>query len=149
MSEHPAKISWERGDAAFDPQTYSRDHTWSFDNDSTVAASAAPGFKGNPACVDPEEAFVASLASCHMLTFLFVAARKKFVVDRYEDEAVGVLGKNAEGRFAITRLTLRPLVTFGGERQPTAGELSQLHDAAHHDCFIATSVKTEIVVEPR
>ena len=105
-----------------------------------------PGYRGNARCVDPEEAFVASLSSCHMLTFLAIACKKRFVVDRYRDHAVGVLAKDAAGRLAITRVTLRPEVTFSGEKAPTPDELRSLHDQAHHNCFIASSVKTEVEV---
>ena len=149
MSEHKATIEWKRESPDFSFETYNRDHDWSFDAGITVRASAAPAYKGNERCVDPEEAFVASLASCHMLTFLAVACKRRHVVDDYRDEAIGVLGKDAEGRLAITRVTLRPRVTFGGERTPTPEELRQLHEQAHHACFIANSVKTEVVVEPR
>jgi organic hydroperoxide reductase OsmC/OhrA len=113
----------------------------------TVRASANPAYLGSGSCVDPEEAFVASLSSCHMLTFLAIAAGKRFVVDAYHDEAVGLLEKVVGGRLAITRVTLRPQVRFGGDKQPTPEELRQLHDQAHHACFIANSVKTEVGVE--
>ena len=149
MSEHKATIDWKRETPDFAYQTYNRDHDWSFDAGVTVRASAAPAYLGGESCVDPEEAFVASLTSCHMLTFLAVAARRKYVVDAYHDEAVGVLEKDAGGRPAITRVTLMPQVSFGGEKTPDPEELRQLHDQAHHACFIANSVKTEIVVEPQ
>ena len=149
MSEHKATIDWKRETPDFAYQTYNRDHDWSFDAGVTVRASAAPAYLGSESCVDPEEAFVASLSSCHMLTFLAVAARRKYVVDAYHDEAVGVLGKDASGRLAITKVTLRLQVTFGGEKRPGEEELRQLHDQAHHACFIANSVKTEVVVEPQ
>jgi organic hydroperoxide reductase OsmC/OhrA len=149
MSEHHATIEWKRETPDFAYQTYNRDHDWRFDAGITVRASAAPGYLGNASCVDPEEAFVASLSSCHMLTFLAVAARKGLVVDSYRDEAVGVLAKDAAGRLAVTRVTLRPETRFGGDKVPSAEELRALHDQAHHACFIASSVKTEVVVEPR
>jgi organic hydroperoxide reductase OsmC/OhrA len=149
MSEHTATIDWRRETPDFTFESYNRDHDWFFDAGITVRASAAPAYKGGVNCVDPEDAFVASLASCHMLTFLAVACKKRYVVDGYHDEAVGVLEKDAAGRLAITRVALRPLVTFGGERTPTPEELRQLHDQAHHACFIANSVKTEVVVEAR
>ncbi len=149
MSEHHATIDWKRATPDFAYQTYNRDHEWSFDAGISVRASAAPAYLGSETCVDPEEAFVASLSSCHMLTFLAIAAKKRFVVDSYRDEAVGVLAKDAEGRLAITKVTLRPEIRFSGESQPTAEMLSQLHDQAHHACFIASSVKTEVVVESR
>jgi organic hydroperoxide reductase OsmC/OhrA len=103
----------------------------------------------DPRGVDPEEAFVASLSSCHMLNFLFLAAKAGFVLDSYSDTAVGQMEKNAEGRLAITRVTLEPQVRFSGERLPTAEELRKLHDQAHHDCFIANSVRTVVTVEGR
>ena len=149
MSEHTATIAWRRETPDFAYETYNRDHDWRFDAGVTVRASANPAYLGSETRVDPEEAFVASLSSCHMLTFLAIAARKRYVVDGYHDEAVGVLAKDAGGRLAITRVTLRPEVTFGGERAPTPEELRQLHDQAHHACFIANSVKTEVVVEPQ
>jgi organic hydroperoxide reductase OsmC/OhrA len=149
MSEHRATISWVRESPDFAYETYNRDHDWAFDAGVTVRASATPAYQGNPACVDPEEAFVASLSGCHMLTFLAIAARKRFVVDVYHDEAVGVLGKDAAGRLAMTKVSLRPRVTFGGEKRPGDEELRLLHDQAHHACFIANSVKTEVVVEPQ
>ena len=149
MSEHTATIEWCRETPDFAYETYNRDHDWSFDAGITVRASANPAYLGSENCVDPEEAFVASLSSCHMLTFLAVAARRKYVVDNYHDEAVGVLAKDAGGRLAITRVALRPVISFGGEKVPGAEELRELHDQAHHACFIANSVKTEVVVEPR
>lgn len=150
MSEHDAMVEWQRRGADFDYKTYSRAHTLSFDGGIRVPASAAPAnipatAKGAPG-VDPEQAFVASLASCHMLWFLHLAWKAKLVVDRYVDHASGILGKNSEGREAMTRVTLRPTVTFSG-RKPSAEEHTQLHEDAHHKCFIANSVKTEVVVE--
>ncbi len=112
-----------------------------------MTATAAPAYLGNPANVDPEEAFVASLSSCHMLTFLAIACKQKLVLDSYEDEAVGQMEKNSEGRLAITRVTLRPKVKWSGDKTPTAEELEKIHHAAHDNCFIANSVKTEITVE--
>ena len=148
MSEHPATIRWTRESPDFSYDTYNRAHRWAFDAGLEVAASAAPEYGGDEDRVDPEEAFVASLASCHMLTFLALAARKRFVVDRYEDEAVGVLEKNEAGKLAITRVTLRPRVEFGGE-PPSAEALERLHHQAHEHCFIANSVRTRIDVESR
>ena len=152
MSEHSATISWRRGDQPFTGQRYSRGHEWRFDGGTTVAASASPSVVpapwSVPAAVDPEEAFVAAIASCHMLWFLSLAADRGYVVDSYEDEAVGVMGRNAERRLAVTRVTLRPRAVCGGDRQPTADELRDLHHAAHEACFIANSVRTEIVCAP-
>jgi organic hydroperoxide reductase OsmC/OhrA len=118
-----------------------------FKNKESVQMSAAPAYKGNPALVDPEEAFVASLSSCHMLTFLSLAANRKLVVDEYIDDAVGHLEKNANGKLAITRVTLRPQITFAPGTAPDEQTLHALHDKAHHECFIANSVTTEIAVE--
>ena len=147
MSEHKVTLKWERGDAEFSYQKYPRDHSWSFDGGHTMTATAAPAYLGNPANTDPEEAFVASLSSCHMLTFLAIACKQKFVLDSYEDEAVGHMEKNAEGKLAITKVVLRPKIKFSGEKQPTPEELEKLHHGAHDNCFIANSVKTEVTVE--
>jgi len=146
MSTHQARVNWSRTSADFTYASYNRDHDWHFKGGAKLHASAAPQFKGNADCPDPEDAFVASLASCHMLTFLAVAAQKRFVVDRYEDDAVGHLEKNARGKLAMTRVELHPRVTFGGERVPTAEELHALHERAHAECFIANSVLTEVTV---
>ena len=148
MSEHKATIKWERNGADFGYKDYSRDHVWRFENGVEPAASAAPAYLGNPERVDPEAAFVAALSSCHMLTFLALASNKGFVVDSYEDAAVGTLEKNANGKLAVTRVELRPRVLFSGEKQPTQADLDWLHDKAHRECFIANSVTTKIGVEP-
>ena len=146
MSEHKVTLKWERGGAEFSYQKYPRDHTWSFDGGHTMTATAAPAYLGNPAHVDPEEAFVASLSSCHMLTFLAIACKQRFVIDSYEDEAVGHLEKNADGKLAITRVELRPKITWGGDRKPSAEELDKMHHAAHKNCFVANSVRTVVTV---
>ena len=148
MSEHKVTLKWERGGAEFSYQKYPRDHTWSFDGGHTMKATAAPAYFGNPAHVDPEEAFVASLASCHMLCFLSIAAKHGFVVDRYVDEAIGILDKNESGKLSITRVTLRPKAEYIG-RAPTEPELHEMHHLAHEECFIANSVKTDVRCEPR
>ena len=147
MSEHTVMIEWKRETPGFIDQNYNRDHDWTFDGGVTVRASAAPAYRGSESCVDPEEAFVASLSSCHMLTFLAIAAKKRFVVDGYRDRAVGFLDKDSSGRLAIVRVVLHPEIIFGGERKPTPDELRLLHDQAHHQCFIANSVRTEVTVE--
>ena len=148
MSEHAVKIAWERTTDDFKYETYTRNHRWTFvEKGVSVPASAAPAFLGEDGHVDPEEALVASLSSCHMLTFLAVAAKKRFVVDRYEDNAVGQLAKNESGQWAITRVVLRPQIVFGGDVQPTPEQLEQMHHLAHQECFIANSVRTEVVVE--
>ena len=147
MSEHLATISWKRSSAEYSAETYNRGHEWKFDSGVVVPASASPLYRGDADRVDPEEALVAALSSCHMLTFLFEAARKKLVVDSYEDAAVGVMTKNERGKLWISRVTLRPKVSFGGTRQPSAEELAALHEHAHANCFIAQSVKTEVLIE--
>lgn len=149
MSEHTATVIWQRGDQAFTDNTYSRAHRWVFDGGATIEASAAPDVVPLPMSVaenvDPEEAFVASLASCHMLFFLSLAAKKGFAVDSYTDAALGYTGRNAEGRTAVTKVILEPKVSFVGDEVPTAAELEKLHHRAHELCFIANSVKTEVM----
>lgn len=147
MSEHKATVHWNRQGTAFTQKEYTRDHLWHFEGGSEVRASAAPQYLGNDSLVDPEEAFVASLSSCHMLTFLSLAAREGFVVDDYEDHAVGQMERNSEKRIAITRVVLRPKIAWGNE-PPTAEQVDKLHANAHKYCFVANSVKTEIEVAP-
>jgi organic hydroperoxide reductase OsmC/OhrA len=148
MSEHRADIIWELGTSDFTYETYSREHTWRFPDGPEIAASAAPEFFGKPECVDPEQAFVAAVSSCHMLTFLAIAARKRLRVERYTDAAVGHLEKNAEGRLAVTRVELRPVINWGGDTLPDAEAIERMHESAHRNCFIANSVVSEIVVLP-
>ena len=147
MSEHHATITWSRQGANFTYKEYPRDHTWKFGGGSEIAASAAPKFLGNDALVDPEEALVAAISSCHMLTFLYDASLAGFVVDSYDDAAVGYLERNDEKKLAITRVTLRPTISWGGD-EPSKEQLAKLHHSAHADCFVANSVKTEVTVEP-
>lgn len=146
MSEHRATIEWSRDGQQFVYETYSRKHTLRFEGGITVPANAAPANipKTVPPApgVDPEQAFVASLSSCHMLWFLHLAGQRKFVIDRYVDDAVGVLDKDW-----ISKVTLRPVVTFSG-KAPTEAEQRALHEKAHERCFIANSVKSEVVIEP-
>ncbi|MGH7291322.1 MAG: OsmC family protein, partial [Myxococcota bacterium] len=111
-------------------------------------ASAAPEYRGRADLPNPEEALVAALSSCHMLTFLAIAARRRFVVDSYTDDAVGHMEKNADGKLAITRVELHPRIVFSGEKQPNAEELARLHEVSHRECFVANSVKTEVSVVP-
>ena len=152
MSEHRASIEWAGGATAGDflKLRYTREHRWTFDGGVEVVASSSPSVVpapwSNPRGVDPEEAYVASIASCHMLTFLFVAARAGFAVESYRDDAVGVMTKTPVGVPWVSRVTLSPKITYAGERRPTAEELAKLHHAAHEGCFITNSVKTEIVV---
>jgi organic hydroperoxide reductase OsmC/OhrA len=146
MSEHKARISWTRDGKDFGYKTYSRDHVWRFDNGVEVPASATPAYLGNPERVDPEGALVAALSSCHMLTFLALAANKGFIVDSYEDHAVGFVEKNAQGKLAVTRVELRPKIVFSGPKTPNAADMEWLHDKAHKECFIANSVTTDVRV---
>jgi len=146
MSEHVAEIVWKRETESFAYKDYNRDHHWRFDGGVEVNAAAAPDYLGDPACVDPEEAFVASLSSCHMLTFLAIAAKKKLVVDSYEDRAVGYMEKNDAGRLAVTRVDLRPRVSFAQGAAVDDATLAKMHHDAHENCFIANSVTTEITV---
>jgi len=145
MSEHKVTVEWKKETEPFAYETYNRNHVLTFEGGMKLNASAAPAYKGDPALVNPEDALVAALSSCHMLTFLAVAAKRKFVVERYSDQAVGVLEKNAQGKMAVTRCTLRPTVVFSGT-QPTAEQLHQLHEQAHAGCFIANSVTTAVTI---
>jgi organic hydroperoxide reductase OsmC/OhrA len=153
MAEHlyKATVSWRRGDGEFQKGRYSRGHTWRFDGGIEVPASASPQVVPKPyvveAAVDPEEAFIASLSSCHMLTFLDLARRAGFVIESYEDEAEGVMEKNSAGKYWISRVTLKPRIAYGGDKQPSPDDLARLHHAAHEECFIANSVKTDVKVE--
>ncbi|MBL8115398.1 MAG: OsmC family protein [Acidobacteria bacterium] len=150
MGRYGATVVWERGAAAFVGGAYSREHRWDFDGGVSVVASASPQIVKLPHsredAVDPEEAFVAAIASCHMLWFLSIAAERGHIVERYEDAAVGLLAKNAEGKLAMTKVTLRPRVTFA--EAATREALEALHHAAHEECFLAKSVTSEVVIEP-
>jgi len=146
MSTFTARIAWSRTTPDFEPGTYDRSHVVTYGSGVEVPASSAPDFKGDPTRMNPEEALVGALSSCHMLTFLAVASRKKLIVERYEDAAEGALAKNAEGRLAVTRVVLRPRVAFASP--VPADEIAHLHAQAHQGCFIASSVKTEVVIEP-
>jgi organic hydroperoxide reductase OsmC/OhrA len=151
MSTHRASVVWERAEGAvFKDNRYSRGHRWEFDGGAIVAASSSPAVVplplSDPKGVDPEEAFVASLSSCHMLWFLFYAAKGGFVVDSYADAAEGHMEKTADGNQWMSRVILRPDVRFAGN-PPDAAAMAEMHDKAHHACFIANSVKTTITVE--
>ncbi|HVU02825.1 MAG TPA: OsmC family protein [Polyangiaceae bacterium] len=154
MSEHHATVRWKNPTPGpeFLKGHYSREHTWTFDGGAVVPASPSPLVVrapwSNPANVDPEEAFVASIASCHFLTFIYLAAKQGFQVDAYEDEAVGVMTKNERRVPWVSRVTLSPRITYGGEKRPSPEEELHLHHKAHEECFISNSVKTEIVVVP-
>ncbi|MFL6663632.1 MAG: OsmC family protein [Rhizobacter sp.] len=153
MADYYAEISWTRGDQPFLDNRYSRRHLLRFDGGLEVPGSSSPHVVrapySDPAALDPEEAFVASLSSCHMLWFLSIAVERGYRVDRYVDAAVGTMARNAAGKLAMTVVTLRPEVTFSGERVPTREELDALHHRAHEECFIANSVKTEVRCEPK
>ena len=150
MSEHKAIISWKRTTPDFLKGKYSREHTWTFDGGITVPASSSPSAVpvpySNPAHVDPEEAFVASVSSCHMLTYLYLAYRQGFQVDSYHDEAVGVMTKNEKGMLWVSAVTLHPQITYSGDKLPSSADEEELHHGAHEQCFIANSIKTEVTV---
>ena len=152
MSEYFAKISWSKArDESYIDNKYSRGHEWVFDGGLTVQASSSPQIVPLPYSVeeniDPEEAFIASLSSCHMLFFLSVAAKRRYMVDSYVDNAKGIMEKGEDGKVAMTKVTLRPHVQFSGEKRPTIEQLEKMHHQSHAQCFIANSVKTEIMTE--
>jgi organic hydroperoxide reductase OsmC/OhrA len=151
MSEHKATIDWQFSGGDFPRGKYSREHTWTFDGGLTVPASPSPAVvplpHSNPANVDPEEAFVAAISSCHMLTFLYLASRAGFLILRYRDEAVGRMTKNEKRVPWVSSVVLHPRIEYGGDKRPTLEEEEDLHHRAHEGCFIANSVKTEITVE--
>jgi organic hydroperoxide reductase OsmC/OhrA len=148
MSEHHASLHWKRTSADFTYDTYNRAHDVTFKDGAIVLpSSSAPAFKGDADRVDPEEAFVSSLSSCHMLTFLAICARKRLTVESYDDDAVGFLEKGANGKLQITRATLRPRVRFGAGVQVDSARLADIHHQSHLECFIANSVTTQISVE--
>ena len=148
---YTATIRWQRGDAGFTDNKYSRAHEWVFDGGVSVPASSSPSVVRLPLsradAVDPEEAFVAALSSCHMLFFLTFAAKEGFVVNSYVDYAVGVMGQNTNGKHFVSKVTLKPAVTISGSKRPTDADLARLHHKSHEECFIANSVKTDVVVE--
>jgi len=147
-----AGVEWQRGDAKFIDKRYSRAHTWRFDGGAVVPGSSSPHSVPLPfsddKAVDPEEALVAALASCHMLFFVGGAARDGHVIDSYIDNAVGVMEKNAAGKMAISRITLRPQIVFSGAKRPTPEQIAALHHWAHEECYIANSIRAEVAVEP-
>ena len=152
MTEHTTLIEWRRNGAHFLDNRYTRSHTWSFDGGIEVPASSSPHViavpMSDPSAIDPEEAFVASLSSCHMLWFLSIAAKRGFIVESYRDAALGIMGKDADGRMAITSIKLSPAIAFSQERQPSQAELETMHHAAHENCYIANSVKSEFSCNP-
>lgn len=149
MSEHVAEIKWKRATENFGYDHYNRAHDWTFDAGITVPGSAAPAFKGEEDRIDPEEAFVAAISSCHMLTFLAIASKKKLTVDAYSDRAVGHLDKNAQGKLAITSVDLHPHIEFAPGVEVDAVTLKKMHHDAHENCFIANSVKALVIVRSK
>jgi organic hydroperoxide reductase OsmC/OhrA len=151
MSRHTATVRWARGAARFTDNRYSRRHAWHFDGGVEVPGSSSPHSVplpySDPAAVDPEEAFVASISSCHMLWFLSIAAKRGHRVDEYVDAAEGYLEKDANGRMSMTRVVLRPRIAWSGDHLPSDADIAAMHDEAHHECFIANSVKAAIEVE--
>jgi len=148
MSKHTVNLLWKNELEDFSYKSYDRTHSWKFEGGIVVQASAAPEYLGKKEFVNPEEAFAASLASCHMLTFLAIAAMKKYSIEIYEDEAVAILEKNEKSRMAVTKLYLRPKITFTGDNIPDKTIINELHHRAHAECFISNSVVTEIIIEP-
>ncbi len=149
MSDHRIALHWQRQGAPFARESYNRDHSIHFQGGQELNASSAAGYGGNPAHADPEQQLLAALSSCHCLTFLAVVANRGQVVDDYQDDAECELGKNADGKSAVTRAVLRPRVRFAGDNPPSAEDVRKWHERAHSACFIANSVRTEVLVEPR
>ena len=149
MDEHRIALRWSRDGQAFERGNYRPAHELTFQGGQVLRASSAAAYGGDPALADPEQVLVAALSSCHMLTFLAVAANRKLVVDSYEDDASAVLGKDAEGRTAVTQMTLRPRVRFAGDAPPSREDVEGLHARAHKACFVASSVRSAVAIEPR
>jgi organic hydroperoxide reductase OsmC/OhrA len=151
MQQFEAQVSWQRNGQPFVDNRYSRAHEWEFDGGLRVPASSSPLSVPLPmsdaSAVDPEEALVAALSGCHMLFFLSIAQQRGFVVDSYSDKAVGIMDKNADGKKAMTLITLCPLIAFGGGRAPSPAELDAIHHAAHEQCYIANSIKADVRIE--
>lgn len=141
-------MRWASQGEPFTYDTYGRDHALTFGSGQSITASAAPEYKGSAGLTNPEELLVSALAGCHMLTFLAIAARKKLAVTAYEDDAVGLLDKNAEGRLAVTTVILRPRITFADGAVVTPESLAKMHELAHANCFIANSCRCDVRVEP-
>jgi organic hydroperoxide reductase OsmC/OhrA len=151
MQQFEARLAWERGEQDFASQRYSRAHRWQFDGGLEVPASSSPLSvplpMSDPHAVDPEEALVAAVSSCHMLFFLSIAAQRGFVIDSYRDHALGTMARNADGKTAMTRIALRPAIAFSGAPLPDAAQVEAMHHAAHERCYIANSIKADIVIE--
>ncbi len=153
MAGYRATVEWKRLGAKFIDQKYQRVHTWTFENGLTMKAAAShhivPESYTDLSVIDPEEAFTASVASCHMLWFLSLAAGKGFLVNEYLDHSEGILEKNSEGNLAMTRIIIRPVVIFDADRAPNETDFIELHEKAHKKCFIANSIKSEILIKPK
>ncbi|PQO27964.1 peroxiredoxin [Blastopirellula marina] len=153
MENFSAMVHWERGDQNFLDKKYRRSHEWRFDGGAVIGASSSPHFlpppMSDPRGVDPEEALVAAISSCHMLWFLAMAAKHGWLVDSYDDQPNGKMDKNSAGKTAVSLVTLRPKVVFGGENLPNSDEIDAMHHQAHELCFVANSVRSEIRIEPR
>lgn len=152
MATHSAEVTWSRGEQKFVDNRYSRKHLLTFDGGAQVPGSSSPHVVPLPysdaTAVDPEEAFIGSIASCHMLFFLSIAAARKFRVDEYRDNATGVMAKNAAGKMVVATVTLKPEAKFSGDKLPTRADIDAMHHEAHDECFIANSVKTDVQCEP-
>lgn len=148
MSEHRTALAWQRGDGPFERGNYRREHRLRFERGQQLTNSAAPGYGGIGDATDPEELLLAALSSCHMLTFLALCANRGYTLDRYDDDAVATLDKNADGKFAVTLAVLNPRTQFSGDRIPDAAEISTLHERAHANCFIAHSIRSEVQIRP-
>jgi organic hydroperoxide reductase OsmC/OhrA len=145
MSEHKTKLTWKRKDSGFGYKEFPRGHEWAFPRSGqTLRASAAPEYLGDADRADPEEAFTAALTSCHMLTFLAIASMSGFVIESYEDEAVGHLEKADDGKPWLAKVEMHPKIEFSGDKIPSLEDIDKLHVKSHHECFLARSVKTEI-----
>jgi organic hydroperoxide reductase OsmC/OhrA len=151
MHTYSATINWDRSEKDFTNNAYSRGHTWTFDGGLVVPASASPNIVPLPHSVaenvDPEEAFVAALSSCHMLFFLAIAAARGVIVDEYTDAAVGYMGEDDRGRTSMTKIVLRPKACYSGDNPPSEKQIERIHHRAHEMCFVANSVRSEIIVE--
>ena len=146
MSTFKINVKWNRTTSDFNFETYVRDHVITYSGNQTLNSSSAPDFKGNANLTNPEEILASALATCHMLTFFAVTSKSGYTVDSYEDDAVAILDKNAEGKMAVTEIILHPVVKFSGEKLPDQEKIKSMHDKAHHNCFIANSIKSHVQV---
>lgn len=149
MSEHRTSVHWQRQDAPFERGNYRREHTVRFERGQALTNSAAPAYGGQGDASDPEELLLAALSSCHMLTFLALAANRSYTLDSYRDDAVAILDKDADGKFAVTRAILNPVAVFSGDKIPSAQDIAALHERAHANCFIAHSVRCAVELCPQ